>query len=440
VNTLEEQLLEIKQRKRFDAFTHLCDGFEAAGFQSTSVLLWLYAKKGLFMFDPGMGKTLSIAMGLKALFAVNPHSRCLFFIKKTQITQTSNDIRLYTGLRVVTCTAEKEEIIWKLYKNVKSYDVLMITHEALRSDYVCVFLQANLKYFNICVIDEAHYLTNIQESDRIFVLRAITSRIERVASLTATPFISKAEQYASLLNIMDPKLFERKDLLIKKLRQGIQLDTAYPLQIYNYDRKSEGIENTYNIHVRWVDPHDFQINIRTPQLLRQLRGPGSLNQLNDLITIIKLNQKKKKRGIVFIHYHDTRDWVLPFLKEANIHFGCIHGMTTQKERDEVQKNFQNGLLDIVVISVTTSINLDCDYIYFYQYTLEIKQILGRGERGLVPKVMDLYFLFTRHTFDAEYFLNTVYKQSHLVRSWIGKEYTEFLQVGGEVIENMGFNR
>ena len=52
--------------------------------------------------------------------------------------------------------------------------------------------------------------------------------------------------------------------------------------------------------------------------------------------------------------------------------------------------------------------------------------------------MDLYFLFTRHTYDAEYFLNTVYKQSHLVRSWIGKEYTEFLQVGGEVIENMGF--
>lgn len=72
-----------------------------------------------------------------------------------------------------------------------------------------------MKYFNVCVIDEAHYLTNIQDSDRIFVLQAITSRIERVASLTATPFISKAEQYASLLNIMDPKLFERKDILVK---------------------------------------------------------------------------------------------------------------------------------------------------------------------------------------------------------------------------------
>lgn len=438
MNALEEQLLEIKRKKRFDAFIHLCDGFEAAGFQSTSVLLWLYAKKGLFMFDPGMGKTLSVAMGLKALFATNPDSRCLFFIKKAQVTQTSNDIRLYTGLRVITCTAEVGQIVWKLYKDVKSYDVLMITHEALQSDYVCTFLQTNLKHFNICVIDEAHFLTNIHESDRVFVLKAITSRIERVASLTATPFISKAEQYASLLNIMDPRFFERKDLLIKKLKSGAQLDIEYPLQIYNYNRKSEDIENTYNIHVHWVEPHDFQRNIRTPQLLRQLRGPGSLNQINDLITVIKLNQKKKKKGIVFVYYHDTREWVLPFLKQAGIRYGCIHGSTSQQQRDEVQEKFQNGLLDIVVISVTTSINLDCDYIYFYQYTLEIKQILGRGERGLIPKVMDLYFLFTRHTYDAEYFLNTVYKQSHLVRSWIGKEYTEFLQVGGEVIENMGF--
>lgn len=434
---LEEQLIEIKNRKSFEAFTHLCDGFDAAGFQAVSVLLWLYAKKGLFMFDPGMGKTFAIAMGLKALSSVYPETKCLFFIKKAQITQTYNDIRLYTGLRVITCTAEQHQIVNKLYKDTDSYDVLMLTHEALQSDVVCTFLYCNLKHFTVCVIDEAHFLTNVRDSDRIVVLSAITSRIERIAALTATPFISKEEQYGDLLNVMDPVRFMRKDKLIKKLKSGEQLDLQYPLQIYNYDRKTEDIQNTYNIHVDWVEPHDFQRSANGGHLLKELRGPGSYNQLNELIRVLKLKKVEKKKGIVFIYYHETREWVVPFLEDAGMKFGCIHGETLQKDRDRIQKEFQEDLLDLVIISVTTSINLDCDYVYFYQYTLEIKQILGRGERGLKPKVMDLYFLFTRKTQDATFFLNTVYKLSHQVRSWIGKEYTEFLQAGGEVIENMG---
>jgi superfamily II DNA or RNA helicase len=435
MGNLEQQLLEVKKRGSFDAFTHLCDGFEAAAFQAVSVLLWLYSKRGLFMFDPGLGKTYAIAMGIKALFGTDPGMKCIFFIKKSQITQTSNDIKWYTGLRVATCTAEQEQIATTLVKHVDSYDVLMLTHDALQSDLVCAILTEIVGAFRIAVVDEAHFLQNVRDSDRVVVLAAIVARMEYVAFLTATPFLSKAEQYSSLLSIMDPATFSRTDKLTKLIRNGHRLDELYPLQIYNYDRAALGISNTYNVHVLWVEPHDFQKNLdpSSNTYLQKARGPGAENQVAELLRIIQLQKLGGKKGIVFVYYHETREWLLPHLDAGGVRYGCIHGRTPQAEKDDVQRRFNDNLLDCVVISVTTSINLDCDYVYFYQYTLEIKQILGRGERGLNPKTMELFFLFSRGTRDAEHFLNSVYRLSAEVRAWIGKEYSEFLSVGEQLM-------
>lgn len=433
---LEQQLLDVKQRKSFTAFTHICKGYEAAPFQAVSVLLWLYKRKGLFRFDPGMGKTYASALAITALSNKEPDTKVIFLIKKSQITQTANDIRLYTRKRVVTCTGEKAQIERLNSTNPDNYDVLMLTHEALQSDKMGFILAALMPHFNMCVVDEAQFMTNSTESDRITVLAAICKRLPYVAFLTATPFISKSKQFASLLHLMDCDTFPRTDLLSKSLDKGGRPDLLNPFSIYSYDRKSEGIENTYNVFVDWVDPHDFQKEASGNHLLRTLRGEGSYNQLEAMKAVLRKQALAKKKGIVYIYYHDTREWVLQHLDDLGLRYDCIHGETPQAERDRVQREFQDGELDVVITSVTTSINLDCDYIYFYQYTLEIKQIVGRGERGLNPKVLELYFQFTRHTGDAQFFLDNVYMLSQKVRSWIGVEYTEFLQLGGELMNNI----
>jgi len=431
--SITDELIKIKERKSFDAFTNLCDGFKAANFQAVSVLLWLYAKKGLFMFDPGMGKTFAIAMGLKALFSTNKNTKCLFLIKKTQLTQTSNDIRLYTKKRVVTCTAQQEQLSKKLSKNIDNYDVLMLTHETLQSNAVCAMITQNINRFNVLVVDEAHYLTNMTDSDRIIFLAALAKKIEYVAFSTATPYISKPEQLSSLLNLMDCDIFERRDLITRDLKRSVRIDTLYPLQIYNYDRKSEGIANSYKSYTHWVEPHEHQKRAEGAHYLKQLRGQGAENQVKELVRGLKTKKEEGKKGIVFIYYKETLEWVMPFLDVANINYSCINGDTSQRSRDKIQSDFQHGLLDCVLISVATSINLDCEYVYFYEYTLEFKQILGRGERGLNPKLMELHFIFTKQTQDAQYFLDTVYKLSEDVRSWIGKEYSEFLQIKDDIV-------
>lgn len=434
--SLEEELLEIKQTGSYDAFTHLCKGLEAAPFQAVSVLLWLYKKKGLYRFDPGMGKTYTSALAMTALSNLEPNTKCLFLIKKLQITQTANNMRLYTKKRVVTCTGEQKVIDYVFSQNPDNYDILMLTHETLQSDDACFYLSEIVSYFNMIVVDEAHFLTNSKESDRITVLSALCNRIPYVAFLTATPFISKSKQYASLLHIMDNMEFSRPDKLQKTLDSGERPDLLAPFSIYNYDRKSVGIENTYDVFVNWVEPHEFQLDATGTHLLQVLRGEGSFNQLNEMKHTLLNKVRERKKGIVYIYYHDTRDWVLENIQDLGIRYACIHGKTSQSDRDSIQQKFENGELDIVITSVTTSINLDCDFIYFYQYTLEIKQIVGRGERGLNPKKLELYFQFTKNTEDAKFFLDNVYMLSMQVRSWIGVEYTEFLELGGELIEHI----
>lgn len=426
---LDLELLEIKKKKSFQAFDFLCDGIQLAPFQSVSVLLWLAQKKGAFLFDPGLGKTITIAAGLRALFNMEPRTKVLMLIKKSQITQTTRDIKLYTKKRIVSCTAEQEQIEIKLFRNPDDYDILMLTHESLHSDTVCGFLSTIVNRFTVLVVDEAHFLTNIEECDRIIYLEALTHKIERVAFLTATPFITRSSQLVSLFYLLDSDTFNKRDDLTKNLNKGERFDTQFPLQIYNYDRKSENISNTYVPYIHWVEPHEFQRKARGAHYLQQVRGPGAENQVRELVQLLRKKSLEGKRGLVFIYYEETRNWVLPHLETAGINYGCIHGEMAQPARDQVQLDFQNKKLDVVIISITTAINLDCEYFCFYEYTHEFKQALGRAERGLNPKILELHFIFTKDTLDASHFYDTVYKLSAKVRSWIGKEYTEFLQVG-----------
>ena len=427
---IESELMQIKERGTFNVFDKACGDIVFAGFQSVSILLWLYAKRGGFIFDPGLGKTLTISGALKLLHANDNSLKCLFFIKKSQITQTAKDVRLYSGLRVVTTTAESDQVSTRmLFRNTDNYDVLMLTHETLDREDVMYFLYENIYRFAVCVVDEAHYLLNYKESDRAMMLEAILPRFERVALLTATPLLTSYEQFAYFLYLLDHVKFKDVSKMVSYMKDGNRLDTIFPLNIYNYDRASLGIPNIYNSIPVFVEPHDFQRGATGEHVLQKTRGEGSVNQVTELIRGIRVQKSRGKKGIVFCYYHNSREYMLPFFDKTDIKYGCIHGNTPQNERDSVQNAFNSGELDVVIISVSEAINLDCDYVYLYQYTVKLKQIIGRAERGINPKIMDLFFMFTLDTGDADYFIENIYKKAEFVRSAIGKEYTEFLELG-----------
>lgn len=433
----EDELLELKKSGKCDSLKYCNPPIELGDFQAVSLALWFEVKRGVFMFDPGMGKTITIGCGLKILHLARTNMKTLFFIKNSQMKQTKADIESVAGLRTVVTNGTKKSLLSTLRQDLTNIDVVMVTHEVLRSEWGRALLYANLHKFNITIVDEAHNISNYKNSDASWTLNCLLNRMEYVALLTATPLRSRVEQVADILYMVDNNKFYRTLKIAKELKalpHGKSVDDLYPLNVYNYTREDVGIESSYNFEVLWCMPHDFQREVKySPKLLKTTRGEGSFNQYHTMIGKLKEQLMLGKRGIVFVYYHSTWDYLYPLLCDEDFRFGRIDGLMSNTDKQKVQDSFNREELDLVFISVSEAINLDCDFVFLYEFTDNLKQILGRGERGLKAKTLDVYLPLTKDTGEAELFVKSVYLPSKLIRQVVGKSYTEFLELGTELM-------
>ena len=136
-----------------------------------------------------------------------------------------------------------------------------------------------------------------------------------------------------------------------------------------------------------------------------------------------------ERGLVYINQHVIREWVLRFLDNAGIRYGCINGKTSKLEDEEVMDKFNNKKdLDVVITSVTEAIDLDCDWVMFYEYTVNVAQMIGRASRGLKDKTLKVYFMITEDTGELRYFYDNIYSVSEVIQKVVGKRYDAVFDV------------
>jgi hypothetical protein len=108
------------------------------------------------------------------------------------------------------------------------------------------------------------------------------------------------------------------------------------------------------------------------------------------------------------------------------------GSKTHELRADIFEGFAKGEYDVLTTSVTTGLNLDSDYIIFVEFCTDIKQMMGRAERGLNPKTLDLYFIFTRKTGEIDFFLKYIYQRSLSIQEVLRKDYSTLIRVGAEL--------
>ena len=142
------------------------------------------------------------------------------------------------------------------------------------------------------------------------------------------------------------------------------------------------------------------------------KGPGAYPQAEAVKRIIR---GRRDKGLIYVNLGVVREFLFEELQKAGIRVACVYGKTTLKERKEIQKKFENGELDVIITSVTTSLDLECDYIIFYEFTVDVYQMIGRADRGLKNKRLDIFFIITAKTGEADYFLNNIYERSLLIR-------------------------
>lgn len=416
----------------FEAIKYVLDGIELHDLQCVDVMKMLASERAIVSYVTGLGKTVLAAAVMRLLWNEDPTRKFIFLGKFDQLSQTPEKLEKMCGRKVIASYASAKSIKNIFDAQYENYSVLFLTHETLRKNTIMNDLFAHRKEYCGIFIDEAHELSNTGFAETASILAGMTRQFRFCYALTATPIVASVRQMAKLANIIDPIKFPNVLKLERSLTNGTYQIENEPCFFINRTREEFESEAHYNGIVEWVEPLPHQkMPCGGNRLFSLCKGDGAYPQVEALVRLIK--KRSGQRGLVYVNQHEVRAWILPFLNEAGIKYACINGKTSLKERERIMREFnEEKVLDVVITSVTAALDLDCDFVIFYEFTVEVKQMIGRAHRGLGDKELDVIFVITNDTAEIDYFYENVYAVSKVVKQILHQNCNELDDVDREL--------
>lgn len=382
-------------------------------------------RKMLLAFDTGTGKTFTYAGVVRGLINRNPEKKHVLVIINDSIPQVPNDVAQLTKVSVETFDG-REESVGRLQFFWGRTSIIVMTMEAFRVFGVVKFLFDHLPEIESFTIDEAHHCSNWDSSDTAFMVRALTQHIPYVVELSATPMTRESKQYYRLMNLLDRRRSRSHD----ETYMGAYVDRYMPVNRKEYDIKGE-----YKPTLEIVTPTLDQMQPQKGIIFKGLKGTGATPQVKALVEVVKDRLSKGLRIIVYCRYHDTRHWIETNFREQGISFTSMHGKLVKKaDRVEALRRYKEKEVDVIITSVTESLNIDADVVVFYEFTTLVKQVIGRAHRGLSGKSLEIVFLITKDTDEVDYFLKYIYARSLTIQKLLQKDYSELIAIGKRLKE------
>lgn len=411
----------LKELLKRESYQPLKDALPKAvlyDFQSIDLAKMMLLKRTLVSYDTGMGKTILASAFMYRLLKVNPGKKFIFFGKLTQLHETSEKIKKFSGMSVLALDAT-ENSLNKLYDRDYKYDILFMTPESLTKELFMNKIYEMKDEFVGIVIDEAHLYCNYQESMNAQMLEALSSYFDYVVGLTATPISSKLKQLSSVLRIVNPYVF----IDHRKTMEYIKGESDYiKCTVINRSRD----KNLHNGILVPIPPMEHQIGAkRRDELL--VKGAKGLVQHAYLLKILEMTGDKK--ALVYVNRKEIYSTLMERMKQYNIPCAMINGDTKLKDQTRILEEFSQDKYKVLFTNKTTSLDIECDIVIFYELVIEVQQFIGRSGRGIEAKHKDVYFLVTEDTFEEDYFWDTIYNRMIQIKSVLGKDVREVTDLG-----------
>lgn len=402
---------------------------EMPEFQNIGAYMALTNKKMLLGFDTGMGKTFTYAIIVRGLLNRNPEKKHIFVIIHDSVEQAPSDLSELTAVPVEAFSGEAGAA-GRLANLWERTSIFVMTYESFRNPNVVLFLYNHLMEIESLVIDEAHHCSNWDTSNTAFMIRALCRYIPYVEELSATPATRESKQFYRTMNIIDRNISPQRD----ETNHGAYVDRYLPVNRGDYDMKG-----AYRTTPEIVVPMPHQVGKLKGDIFRVTKGPGAVNQVERLVSVVLDRKREGKAIIVYVHLHAVREWVEQHFRDAGITFESLTGkVVKQEERHRILDTFAQRKVDVLITSVSESLNIDADVVIFYEFTTRIKQVMGRAHRGLEGKELELVFIITRDTAEVDFFNKYIYKRSLTLQRLLRKDYSEFIRVGDKLKEmNLG---
>lgn len=368
--------------------------------QSADCLKAVAFKRFDAFYDTGLGKTYLAGGFMRAIKNAIPNAKFLMIIKNRQFSQTPRDITKITGLKCKVFTGEQTSM--PTINTLDLVDVMMITPEFLNSVNHMLMLNRLIGRITGIIADEIHLLCNLDEASSAFMLYCMSQRVEYFLGLTATPVTTDLKQFAKILSITNPEAFPNYRKIgneLKKFGMGAIPDEMQDcFVIRKRPKRRRGIAYL-------VEPSIQQIGAKGIDLFVKTKGPGAYNQLHTLVHCIK--EYRPGHGVVYVNHHEVYKFLEEELPKCGIRFAIINGDTSHVEQDQYIENYLNGQYDVILTNSKEALNMSGDYVIFYEFTSSVQQVIGRVERGLETKSLDINYIFTLGTDEPDYFERNV---------------------------------
>lgn len=408
---------ELCERESYFPLKYVLRDIELSDWQSIDLAKILYNKKSLLAYDTGLGKTLMASAFMYRVLNINRDKKFIFIGKLDQIRDTPKKIENATGL-VVRVLDAKESSLDSLIMSDDNYHILFITVDTLNSIKHMETLFKMRNNFIGVILDEVHEYCNYKKSYNGMMLESLTYNFKYVLGLSATPLNSSEEQLYSILRIVNQIEFPNDRVCRKLIKEN-----SYKMRCSLIVRERE--KNLHNGILVPIQPMEHQMTANGVNAVCTVKGDGAWAQLVSLVKLIK--SRKGEQVLVYINRKEIYSVVSQVLTHEGISHGIVNGDT--KNKDLIRDRFRSRKFDVLLTNSTTSLDIQCDYIVFYELTMDVKQFIGRAERGLDSKELDVYFFVTCKTFEVRFFFDKIYNRAFDVERVLGKDYSEVICVG-----------
>lgn len=416
--------------------------------QTYCAMYGLINERCIISTDTGLGKTAIAASIFNVLQNKYPTLKGIIVAPSYGITQITEEFQKFLyDAKVFYTNAQANSIHFITELESVSWDLLVLSYEAVTSTALQQYLLSHLDMLDFLVIDESQLLANLAGTTSN-ILYSMCKQMRFVYMLTATPIRVSIRQFINQMYILDRDIFDGRTLneMIRHFTRyddcGVEcgstnveelLDICWDRYI-SCTRAEWGLKGNYIVEVAWVNAGGAYDGIHKVHGMQAIKGDMDGQAIQALLQLLQKYLAEGKKGLVYINTNETKKKVQNFLGQHGIEVAIFdgHHTNTLRKKSIAKESFNSGDIHCMITNMTTCLNLDCDFVILYESTFDTKQFIGRGERGYRKKDLIIAYVLVKDTVDEDYFYDNVYKRAVELQTVCGKDMEEILRVGREI--------
>lgn len=442
-NTLTSEqmsmLADLFRRGSMDSLQSCVKGIDELDyFQTIAVAYAVITRHCLLNIDTGLGKTLIAAGVINILAEMKPGLKWIYLCQCGNLSTTANKLKqgLFNG-NLVYCDSTESQLLDTFFTlKCQNANVMVLSYEAITQPVVEGFLFKHREEYKGFILDESQMLANLTSHTSRLVSAIMNNATYRVM-LSATPLRVAIEQVVNQVYMIDREMFadvnmqtflnqfrvwdDKAVVGYKNLEYLQQMLMPRMLSISRSDLQMRG-SYVPIVHMCQTDLDD-EADSCTVATYKSLQSSSTMIKLLEVVSSYK---RAGKRGVIYANRNVLKRALSTCLAGLGLRVAILDGSvtTTQQKKTKVHQMFLNGELDVLITNITTGKDLPCDYIAFYELTFDYKQMIGRGERGLTGKDLEVLFFITDSIYETRFFYTKVYQRGVLLEKLCGKDMPE----------------